>query len=68
MRGTTEGEHPQAKHDERSVPASGAKNRRSIALATTRIDIVDRSVEQAHVWINDVAGEFGAIGGSPPEA
>ncbi len=28
-------------------------------MATTRVDIIDRSVEQANVWINDVADEFG---------
>ncbi len=37
----------------------GAKNRRTIRMATTRVDIIDRSVEQANVWINDVADEFG---------
>ncbi len=28
-------------------------------MAVTRVDIIDRSVEQAHVWINEVAEELG---------
>jgi len=28
-------------------------------MATTRVDIIDRSVEKAHVWINDLADEMG---------
>jgi uncharacterized protein (DUF2267 family) len=27
--------------------------------ATTRVDIIDRSLEKAHIWINDVAEELG---------
>jgi uncharacterized protein (DUF2267 family) len=28
-------------------------------MTTTRIDIIDRSVEKAHIWINDLAEELG---------
>jgi hypothetical protein len=28
-------------------------------MTTTRLDIIDRSVEKAHIWINDVAEELG---------
>lgn len=28
-------------------------------MTTGRVDIIDRSVEQANIWINDVAEEFG---------
>jgi len=28
-------------------------------MTTTRVDIIDRSVEKAHVWLNDVAEELG---------
>ena len=28
-------------------------------MATARVDIIDRSVEKAHVWINDLAEELG---------
>ena len=28
-------------------------------MTTHHVDVIDRSVEQAHVWINDVADEFG---------
>ncbi len=28
-------------------------------MSTARLDIIDRSVEKAHIWINDVAEEFG---------
>jgi uncharacterized protein (DUF2267 family) len=28
-------------------------------MTTTRVDIIDRSVEKAHVWINDTAEELG---------
>jgi uncharacterized protein (DUF2267 family) len=28
-------------------------------MSTIRLDIIDRSVEKAHVWINDVAEELG---------
>jgi uncharacterized protein (DUF2267 family) len=28
-------------------------------MTTTRVDIIDRSVEKAHIWINDVAEELG---------
>lgn len=28
-------------------------------MTTTRVDIIDRSVEKAHVWINDLAEELG---------
>ncbi len=28
-------------------------------MAATRVDIIDRSVEKAHVWLNDVAAELG---------
>jgi uncharacterized protein (DUF2267 family) len=27
-------------------------------MTTTRVDIIDRSVEKAHIWINDVAAEL----------
>jgi uncharacterized protein (DUF2267 family) len=27
-------------------------------MTTTRVDIIDRSVEKAHVWLNDVAEEL----------
>ena len=27
-------------------------------MTTTRLDIIDRSVEKAHIWINDVAAEL----------
>jgi uncharacterized protein (DUF2267 family) len=29
------------------------------AMSTTRLDILDRSVEKAHIWINDLAAEIG---------
>lgn len=29
-------------------------------MTTTRLDIIDRSAEKAHVWINDVAEELGS--------
>src|ERR1035441_5240280 len=28
-------------------------------MTTTRVDILDRSVEKAHVWLNDLAEELG---------
>jgi uncharacterized protein (DUF2267 family) len=28
-------------------------------MTTHHVDVIDRSVEQAHVWVNDVADEFG---------
>jgi len=28
-------------------------------MATTRVDVIDRSVEKAHIWINDLAEELG---------
>ena len=28
-------------------------------MTTTRVDIIDRSVEKAHVWLNDLAVELG---------
>jgi uncharacterized protein (DUF2267 family) len=28
-------------------------------MSTIRLDIIDRSVEKAHIWINDVAEELG---------
>jgi len=28
-------------------------------MTTHHLDVIDRSVEQAHVWVNDVADEFG---------
>jgi uncharacterized protein (DUF2267 family) len=28
-------------------------------MTTTRVDIIDRSVEKAHIWINDLAEELG---------
>jgi uncharacterized protein (DUF2267 family) len=28
-------------------------------MSTTRLEIIDRSVEKAHVWINDLAEELG---------
>ncbi len=28
-------------------------------MSTTRVDIIDRSVEKAHIWVNDVAEELG---------
>jgi uncharacterized protein (DUF2267 family) len=28
-------------------------------MTTARVDIIDRSVEKAHIWINDVAQELG---------
>ncbi len=32
-------------------------------MTTTRVDIIDRSVEKAHIWINDVAAELGTEDG-----
>jgi uncharacterized protein (DUF2267 family) len=32
-------------------------------MTITRVDIIDRSVEKAHVWINDMAGELGTDDG-----
>jgi uncharacterized protein (DUF2267 family) len=32
---------------------------RLIPVSTTRVHIIDRSVEKAHIWINDVAHELG---------
>ena len=29
-------------------------------MTVTRVDIIDRSVEKAHVWINDLAEELGS--------
>jgi uncharacterized protein (DUF2267 family) len=28
-------------------------------MTTHHVDVIDRSMEQAHVWVNDVADEFG---------
>jgi uncharacterized protein (DUF2267 family) len=28
-------------------------------MTTHHVDVIDRSVEQAHIWFNDVADEFG---------
>jgi uncharacterized protein (DUF2267 family) len=28
-------------------------------MTTTRVDVIDRSVEKAHIWINDLAEELG---------
>ena len=28
-------------------------------MTTTRVDLIDRSVEKAHIWINDMADELG---------
>jgi uncharacterized protein (DUF2267 family) len=28
-------------------------------MTTTRVDVIDRSVEKAHVWLNDLAEELG---------
>lgn len=27
-------------------------------MTTTRVDVIDRSVEKAHIWLNDLAGEL----------
>jgi uncharacterized protein (DUF2267 family) len=32
-------------------------------MSTTRVDIIDRSIEKAHVWLNDVAEELGTEDG-----
>ena len=32
-------------------------------MTVTRIDIIDRSVEKAHIWINDLAEELGTEDG-----
>ena len=32
-------------------------------MSTTHIDIIDRTVEKAHIWINDVADELGSTDG-----
>jgi uncharacterized protein (DUF2267 family) len=32
-------------------------------MTATRVDIIDRSVEKAHVWLNDVAEELGTEDG-----
>ncbi len=32
-------------------------------MSVTRVDIIDRSVEKAHIWINDVAKELGTEDG-----
>ena len=32
-------------------------------MTTTRLDIIDRSVEKAHVWINETADELGTDDG-----
>jgi hypothetical protein len=35
-------------------------------MTATRVDIIDRSVEKAHVWLNDVAEELGTEDCHPP--
>jgi len=32
-------------------------------MTTTRVDIIDRSVEKAHIWLNDVAAGLGTEDG-----
>jgi len=32
-------------------------------MTVTRVDIIDRSVEKAHIWINDLAAELGTEDG-----
>ena len=32
-------------------------------MTTTRVDVIDRSVEKAHVWLNDLAEELGTEDG-----
>ena len=34
---------------------------RQILMTTTRADIIDRSVEKAHIWVNDLPEEFGTV-------
>jgi uncharacterized protein (DUF2267 family) len=46
-----------ARHDDDSCPRRQIRSR---SMTTTRVDIIDRSVEKAHIWINDVAEELGA--------
>ena len=32
-------------------------------MTVTRVDIIDRSVEKAHIWVNDLAAELGTEDG-----
>ena len=42
-----------------TMTSAGAANLEVNAMNTTRLEILDRSVEKAHIWINEVAQELG---------
>jgi len=37
---------------------TGALDWRSIFMTTTRLDVIDRSIEKTHVWLNDLSEEL----------
>jgi uncharacterized protein (DUF2267 family) len=41
-----------------AVGATVAPDWRSILMSTTRVDVIDRSVEKTHIWLNDLAKEL----------
>jgi uncharacterized protein (DUF2267 family) len=45
------------------VHATAAPDWWSILVRTTRVDVMDRSVEKTHIWLNDLAEELGTEDG-----
>jgi len=45
------------------VHATAAPDWWSILMRTTRVDVIDRSVEKTHIWLNDLAEELGTEDG-----
>ena len=43
--------------------ATAAPDWWSILMRTTRVDVIDRSVEKTHIWLNDLAEELGTEDG-----
>lgn len=39
---------------------SSSETRRALPMTAAHVDIIDRSVEKAHVWLNDLARELGS--------
>ena len=55
---TTDADRPRSGHDDGTL-GTVAPDWRSILMTTTRVDVIDRSVEKTHIWLDELSEELG---------
>ena len=55
----TDADRARPRHDDGiGTLGSAAPDWRSILMTTTRLDVIDRSVEKTHIWLNELSEEL----------